>query len=185
MKSHEQIQDSPEAILSREGFAQPAVDPSLAGLETASITGDGASASNQSDENPGSKWEADINQTLELGKQFLGFAIGVLDLARAEAALAVRTAPKLVTLWLLMVPIILLTWCAFSILLTWVVIAASNQIGLGIFTFFMLQVFLLLVCYWLTIRYRARMKFSHTRAQVSDFFRSIQYEVDHRNKTKE
>lgn len=185
MKPREQIQDSPETILSQEGFAQPVVDPSLDGIEGTAISGDGESIFGQPGDHPSGKWETDLNQTFEFGKQFLGFATGVLGLARVEAMLAVRTAPKLVTLWLLMVPILLLTWCSFSVLLTWGVIAVSNQIGLGIFTFFLMQVFLLLVCYWLTARYRARMKLLHTRAQVSDFFRSFQHEVGHRNKTQE
>ncbi|HEX7764958.1 MAG TPA: hypothetical protein VF433_15290, partial [Cellvibrio sp.] len=110
---------------------------------------------------------------------------GVVDLARVEALLTVRTLPKLMMLWLMMMPIILLTWCAFSALMAWSVVAASGQVGLGMLTFFLLQVLLLFVCRWLFVKYRTRMTFPYTRAQIDQFVRSTQNEFDRCSKTKE
>ncbi|WP_331343849.1 hypothetical protein [Cellvibrio sp. UBA7661] len=132
-----------------------------------------------------SRLESDVAQTIGLGEQFISVMSGIFDLARAEASLAVRTLPKLMMLWLLMMPIILLTWCAFSALVSWSVVAVTNQIGYGLLMFFMLQVLLLIGSRWLFVKYRERMAFPYTRKQVTDFVRSVQYEINHRDKTKE
>ena len=134
-------------------------------------------AFSSSNNKPTTNWETDIAQTLQLGEKLLGFAGGVIDLARA--------LPKLMMLWLIMMPIILLTWCSFSALAAWAVVAASGQVGLGMLAFFLLQVFLLLVCRWLFKKYRARMKFPYTRAQIDYFMRSTQHEFERNSETKE
>jgi uncharacterized membrane protein YqjE len=130
-------------------------------------------------------WAADVEQTLQLGEQLVGFIGGVVDLARVEALLAIRTFPKLIMLWLLMMPVMLLTWCAFSVLMAWAVFAASGQIGLGMLTFFLQQVLLLLVCRWLFVKYRTRMTLPCTRLQIDNFVRSMQDGFNSRDKTKE
>lgn len=188
MRVNEQEKMSPEAAMSQETFARAnaeTINPQF-GTSNAEIPFDeaaGASADASHSEGAKSKWEADVVQTLELGKQFLQMGVGIIGLARAEASLSVRTIPKLLTVWLLMLPVIVLTWCAFSLLVSWIVTGASNEIGLGIFTFFLLQVLLLLVCYWLTVRYRSRIGFGYTRTQIKDFIRSTQHEIDRGNKT--
>jgi hypothetical protein len=130
-------------------------------------------------------WATDVEQTLQLGEQLVGFIGGVVDLARVEALLAIRTLPKLIMLWLLIMPIMLLTWCAFSALMAWSVFAASGQVGLGMLTFFLQQVLLLLICRWLFIKYRTRMTLPYTRAQIDNFVRSTQDGLNSRVKTKE
>jgi len=135
--------------------------------------------------NPAASWLTDIEQTLQLGEQFVGTFGGIVDLARAEALLAVRTLPKLLMLWLLIMPIILLTWCAFSALLAWFVFAASEEVGLGMLTFFLQQVVLLLICRWLYVKYRTRMTLPYTRAQIINFVRSTQDGFKGGNQTKE
>lgn len=130
-------------------------------------------------------WLTDMEQTLQLGDQFVGFAVGVIDLARIEALLAIKTLPKLLMLWLMMMPIILLTWCAFSALAAWSIYAASDEIGLGILMLFLLQVLLLLSCRWLFIKYRQRMTLPYTRAQIDGFIRSNSDGFSDRGETKE
>lgn len=130
-------------------------------------------------------WLTDMEQTLQLGDQFVGFAVGVIDLARIEALLAIKTLPKLLMLWLMMIPIILLTWCAFSALAAWSIYAASGEIGLGILMLFLLQVLLLLSCRWLFIKYRLRMTLPYTRAQIDGFIRSNSDGFSKRSETKE
>jgi hypothetical protein len=129
-----------------------------------------------------SQWSKDIADTLALGQQFSTYIGGVIELARAEALLALRTLPKLIMLWLIMMPVLLLTWCAFSMLLAWSVYAASAQVGLGMLVFFLLQLFLLLSCRWLFVQYRTRMTLPNTSAQIQDFIRSVQYEFSESNK---
>ena len=160
MNTHERNENAPGAAQPRDAFSP-------------------------SSNKPAANWENDVAQTLQLGEQLVGFVGGVVDLARVEALLTVRTLPKLMMLWLMMMPIILLTWCAFSALMAWSVVAASGQVGLGMLTFFLLQVLLLFVCRWLFVKYRTRMTFPYTRAQIDQFVRSTQNEFDRCSKTKE
>lgn len=129
-------------------------------------------------------WSADVEQTLQLGEQFVGVIGGIVDLARVEALLAVRTLPKVMMLWLLMMPIMLLTWCAFSALVAWAVFSLSGQVGLGMLTFFLQQTLLLLVCRWLFVKYRKLMGMPYTRAQIDEFLRSTQHGFSHSSETK-
>lgn len=160
MNTHERNENAPGAAQPRDAFSP-------------------------SSHKPAANWESDVAQTLQLGEQLVGFVGGVVDLARVEALLAVRTLPKLMMLWLMMMPIILLTWCAFSALMAWSAVAASGQVGLGMLTFFLLQVLLLFVCRWLFVKYRTRMTFPYTRAQIDQFVRSTQDEFNRCSKTKE
>lgn len=141
----------------------------------------------QSDSSPNiaASWVTEIEQTLKLGEQFVGAIGGIVDLARVEALLAIRTLPKLLMLWLLIMPVILLTWCAFSALVAWSVFAASEEVGLGMLTFFLQQIVLLLTCRWLYLKYRTRMTLPYTRAQVNNFVRSTQDGFKSTSKTKE
>jgi uncharacterized membrane protein YqjE len=135
--------------------------------------------------NTAASWMTEIEQTLQLGEQFVGAIGGIVDLARVEALLAIRTLPKLLMLWLLIMPVILLTWCAFSALVAWSVFAASEEVGLGMLTFFLQQIVLLLTCRWLYLKYRTRMTLPYTRVQVDNFVRSTQDGFKSTSKTKE
>jgi hypothetical protein len=88
-------------------------------------------------------------------------------------------------LWLLMMPVMLLTWGAFSVLMAWAVFEASQQIGLGMLVFFLQQVLLLLVCRWLFIKYRTRMTLPCTRAHIDNFIRGMHHESNSRGKAQE
>lgn len=130
-------------------------------------------------------WSDDMQQTLKLGDQFVTFFGGIIDLARMEALLAIRTFPKVLMLWLLMMPVILLTWVSFSVLAGWGIYALTGEFGWGIFTVFFQQLLLLLVCRWLFIKYRTRMTLPNTRVQVDNFVRSVQHGFSHQSETKE
>jgi len=133
----------------------------------------------------GSDWGLSVEQTLQLGDQFVGFAAGVVDLARVEILLAARTLPNLMMLWLLMMPIMLLTWVAFSVLMAWAVFETSQQIGLGLLVFFLQQALLLLVCRWFFVRHRMRMTLPYTRAHIDNFIRGIRHGSNSRGKPEE
>jgi len=127
---------------------------------------------------------ADVEQAVRLGEQIIGFLTGTLDLARLEMMLAVRTVPRLVMVWLLMMPVILLAWCSFSALTAWAVFEVSEEVGLGIFTFFLQQLLLLLSCRWLFVKYRQRMTLPYTRAQIDTLMRSVRHGVNSSSETK-
>lgn len=171
MINHDQKETSPEILKSQESFYKDDIEPGTIKKNEAS------SAS--------SAWQTDIEKTMLLGEQFVGVLGGMVELARMEAQLAVRTLPKLMMLWLLIMPVMLLVWCSFSVLAAWSVYAASEQTGLGLLTFFLLQVILLLICRWAFVAYKARMSFPYTRAQVVDFMRSVKDEINTSDKTKE
>ena len=88
-------------------------------------------------------------------------------------------------LWLLIMPIMLLTWCAFSALVAWSVAALTEQLGFGMLAFFLLQVLLLFSCRWLFVKYRTYMTFPHTRAQIDNFVRRTKNEFSRRSEAKE
>jgi len=172
MNIHDQKENSPEAVKPHGNFYGDNLADEDASEHDASPT---TSAS----------WAANVEQTLQLGEQLMGLVGGVVDLARVEALIAIRTLPKLMMLWLLIMPIMLLTWCALCALIAWSAFAASGQVGLGILTFFLQQVLLLLVCRWLFVRYRTRMTLPHTRAQIDELVRSVHYGFNSRSETKE
>lgn len=172
MNTHDQKENSPEATKSQENFYGD------------NLSGDGAPEHDVSSKKSAS-WTADVEQALQLGEQFIVVIGGIVDLARVEASIAIRTLPKLVMLWLLIMPVLLLTWCAFSALMAWSVFAASGQVGLGMLTFFLQQVLLLLICCWLFVKYRTRMTLPYTRAQIDNFVRSTQDGLNSRGQTKE
>lgn len=131
-----------------------------------------------------SNWQHDLDQTIQLGQQFVSVIGGIIDLARVEAELAIRTFPKVLMLWLLMMPIILLTWCAFSALIAWAVYAASGEVGAGMLVFFVLQALLLLTCRWLYTRYRKTMTLPYTREHIDRLVRRAQHEFNGGSKAK-
>lgn len=122
---------------------------------------------------PNESLEKSINQTLQLGEQAVDFTVGLIGLARTEALLAVKTIPNLVGVWLIMMPIILLTWCSFSALVAWVAYEASDEVGLSLLLFFLQQVLLLLIFRLLYTKYCSRITLPHTRAHIEDFVRGI------------
>jgi uncharacterized membrane protein YqjE len=151
-------------------------------METHDLTKDSPEAATPQEDRQ--QWAKDFEETLALGQQFTNYMAKALDLARIEVLLAFQTLPKLMMLWLMMMPIILLTWCSFSLFVGWVVYSLSAQIGLSILVFFLLQVCLLFMCRWLYGQYRTRMTLPYTRAQVNDFIRSMNHEFDPSSEAK-
>lgn len=134
-----------------------------------------------SNQNAQPQWADDLEQIFLLGKQFSKFAVDLMDLAGAEVLLAVKGLPKLIMLWLLMMPIILLIWCAFSGLIAWLVFTLSAHTGLSLLAVFLLQILLLISCRWLFLQYRQRMTLPYTRDQIASFMGSINNEFSERN----
>ncbi len=127
-----------------------------------------------------SRSSEDLMQTLALGEQLIASLASAFNLAGLEARLAMQTLPKLILIWLLMAPIILLVWCSFCGLVAWVVFALSGQLGLSFFAFFVLQVVLLLICRWLYGLYCNRMTLPHTRSHINDLISGVENEFSRR-----
>lgn len=117
----------------------------------------------------------ELENSLQLGEHMLACLTGLIDLARTELQLAIQSIPKLMMMWLLMMPILLLTWCSFSVLVAWIVYDMSDGLGFGLFVFFLLQLLLLLVCRLFYKKYCARMTLPITREHVNAFMRTLNY----------
>lgn len=122
---------------------------------------------------PGEAAPTELNKTIQLGQQLLGFAADITDLARMEALLAVQSIPRLLMLWLIMMPVILLTWCSLTALIAWAMFSVTGQIGVGLFSFFLQQVLLLLACYLLYTKYKKRMTMPYTRKHWQNFIKEF------------
>lgn len=128
--------------------------------------------------------ERELESTLQLGSQIIDCALGVADLARAEAQLAIHSLPRLLMLWLITMPILLLTWCSFSVLVAWCVYELSAIVSVGLLVFFLMQLLLLLTCHWLYKKYRTRMTLPNTRAHIHAFIGMLNYGSSSRSKTE-
>lgn len=117
----------------------------------------------------------DFKHVLELGEQVVALINDIADLARMETMLAIRSLPRLLMLWFLMMPILLLTWCSFSGWVAWMVYATTLQAGLGLFVFFLQQLLLLFVCRWLYAKYQLRMTLPYTREHIDKFIRGFDH----------
>lgn len=119
-----------------------------------------------------------LQQTLALGDQALGYLTNLADLFRLEAMLALKSAPRAFIVWLLLMPAILLTWLAFSIMVSWGVYEWLAIPITGFATFFLLNLILLVICKFSLQRYVHRMGFPETRAQIQAAMGGLQDEID-------
>lgn len=125
-----------------------------------------------------------LENTLQLGEQVVGFFTDMIELARMEAALAVRSFSRVLMLWFLMMPILLLTWCSFSGMMAWLAYSYTLHVGTGLFVFFFQQLLLLSICRWLYVRYRQRMTLPYTRAHINRFMRGFENGADSASRAK-
>ena len=87
----------------------------------------------------------------------------LLQLLRSEAAQAARSVPALVLLNLLRLPIYMLTWLSFCVLLACGAHALFDNLRLSVGTFFLLQVVVILVLERRLQTLKARMAFAESR----------------------
>lgn len=128
--------------------------------------------------------DPDMGNPLQLGEQVAGFVTDMIDLARMEATLAIRSFPKLLMLWFLMMPILLLTWCSFTGMIAWFAYSYTQQVGIGLFAFFFQQLLLLSMCRWLYVRYKQVMTLPYTREHINRFMRGFENGADSASQTK-
>lgn len=135
---------------------------------------EGASASTSPDNDP--PIPSEMEKTIRLGKEVLGFAVDLTDIARMEATLAVKSLPRLLMLWFIMMPIILLAWCSLSVVVAWAVYSMTDELGAGLITFFFQQMLLLFICRGLYVKCKKRMTMPYTREHVSKMMRGFAHE---------
>lgn len=126
----------------------------------------------------------ELRNVVALGEQIVGLVNDLADLARMEVMLAIRSVPRLLMLWFLMMPIILLTWCSFSAWVGWMVYEATQQAGFGLFVFFLQQLLLLFVCRWFYTKYQLRMTLPYTRKHIDKFIRGFNHGYSGSGETK-
>ena len=114
-----------------------------------------------------------VKDMLTLGEQVIGVVNDLADLVRMETMLAIRSIPRLLMLWFLMMPVLLLTWCSFSVLVSWMLYAVTQQPAFGFFAFFLQQLLLLFVCRWFYTKYQMRMTLPYTRKHIDKFMRGF------------
>lgn len=132
----------------------------------------------------GTPLASDLENTLQLGTHIIDCAVGVADLARVEVQLAIHSLPRLVMLWLITMPILLLTWCSFSVLIAWCVWELTGVNAVAFLVFFLLQLLLLLTCHLLYRQYCMRMTLPNTVAQIKTFIRMLNYGSSNTSKTE-
>jgi hypothetical protein len=125
-----------------------------------------------------------LKDILALGEQVAGLVNDIADLVRMETMLAIQSIPRLLMLWFLMMPILLLTWCSFSAWVAWMLYAVTEQPGVGFFAFFIQQLLLLFVCRWLYTKYQQRMTLPYTREHIDKFLRGFNNGSSGSGKTK-
>lgn len=119
----------------------------------------------------------ELHKTIELGRQVAGFVVDLADIARMEAMLAAKVMPRVLLLWLAMVPIILLAWCSFAACIGWAVYSLTESLGAGLFVFFLQQMLLLLLCHLLQRKSKAQMAMPYTRNHLNNFLKGFSNEA--------
>lgn len=133
----------------------------------------------------GSAGREKLEETLALGQQALAFLAQLADLLRLEAMLAVQSLPRMAALWLLTLPLALLTWVSFAVLVSWGVYTAVQWPLAGFATFFGLNLLALVVAHLGMRKHIKRMSFRETRQQLRATLGGINEELSKTRQTKE
>lgn len=126
-----------------------------------------------------------LEETLALGQQGLAYLAQLGDLFRLEAMLAIQSLPKMVALWLMILPLTLITWVGFAVMASWSVYSWLQLPLAGFATFFVLNLLLLVFFHWGMSRYTRRMSFSETRSQIRSALGGISDEIGKKSQAKE
>lgn len=126
-----------------------------------------------------------LEETLALGQQGLAFLGQLGDLFRLEAMLAIQSLPKLVMFWLMILPVTVITWIDFAVMVSWAVYAWLLWPLAGFATFFALNLLLLGLFHWGMRRYKKRMSFKETRTQLRTTLGGLRDEISKASQTKE
>ncbi|WP_020208060.1 hypothetical protein [Gilvimarinus chinensis] len=111
----------------------------------------------------------ELERILALGEQTMDVVKGSAELFKLEFTLAVRSIPKAIATWLLILPAALLVWLSFSALCAWAAFEWSGHALAGFFTLFLLQLISLGVLRWALKKYQRNMTFPYTTETLHNF----------------
>lgn len=111
----------------------------------------------------------DLRQMEEWLKLTGDSALTLVKLVKAELALSLIQIPQLIALSIALIPFMLLAWISFSVLVAWFAWSWSEEMGLAIFTFFVLQVIPSVVLVLRITRLEDGLFFPATKRQLRKF----------------
>lgn len=117
----------------------------------------------------------DLDATLTWLRDISELGAILSRLAIAEIGLAAGDMGRCVVLALLALPIMLLAWIGFCVLVSWYAYSLSGYPGAGFAAFFLLQVATLLMIKWLLSKYRRSFGLPETRKQLRGLFEDAGY----------
>lgn len=112
------------------------------------------------------KEKSDLSASIEWLRSLSTMAGAIIRLAIAEISLAKEDLGRLIISSLLMIPLAVLTWIAFTLLAAWQVYALSASLGLGLLTFAAIQLFAVLLLLNRIKVYRRSLTLPATRTQI-------------------
>jgi uncharacterized membrane protein YqjE len=112
------------------------------------------------------KEKSDLSASIEWLRSLSTMAGAIIRLAIAEISLAKEDLGRLIISSLLMIPLAVLTWIAFTLLAAWQVYALSASVGLGLLTFAAIQLFAVLLLLNRIKVYRRSLTLPATRTQI-------------------
>ncbi len=116
-----------------------------------------------------SGFREELERVMAIGEQSLDVVKSSAELFKLEFVLAVRSIPKAVAAWLMLLPAALLVWLSFSALCAWAAFELSGQPLVGFATLFALQLVSLFLLRWALKKYQRSMSFPYTTESVQKF----------------
>jgi uncharacterized membrane protein YqjE len=112
------------------------------------------------------KEKSDLSASIEWLRSLSAMAGAIIRLAIAEISLAKDDLGRLIISSLLLIPLAVLTWIAFTLLAAWQVYALSASVGLGLLTFAAIQLLAVLLLLNRIKVYRRSLTLPATRTQI-------------------
>ncbi|MFT6927977.1 MAG: putative membrane protein YqjE [Psychromonas sp.] len=93
----------------------------------------------------------------------------IFQLVQLELRLAISDSKRLLVLALLFVPILILSWISFTVLLAWLVYQINSSTTCGLLAFFVCQILALLAIFWGWGHYKKSLSLPLTREHIQQF----------------
>ncbi|MDO8909238.1 MAG: hypothetical protein Q7W55_12165 [Pseudohongiella sp.] len=121
--------------------------------------------------------KSDIGASIDWLRSLVTLSTAVFRLGIAEASLAREDLGRLILVYLLIVPVFLLTWIALGVLAAWIVFELSSSATLGIASFAAIQVGTCLLLVNRIKTYRHSFTLPETRAQIMAIIEEVRDET--------
>lgn len=156
-------------------------------MDSESMAAASEKAAEQVQQAPGHPLWVELERAQQLATQVSNWGGALFGLMRLELQLGLQSLPRMLALFLALLPLAGLTWISLSLLLAWFAYTASGVVAVGLAILFVLQLSLLLLCFWRLKRLRAKSTFPETRQQWHMFLAELhngQQETASENSTK-